>query len=170
MHPMNRNKGNLVGVGIWLKLVKASVKNLSGVTLKEILAEMAHLTGNTRFMSVSVIIAFFLSGLKEKEGYLLLGYYQSQGMRDRLEAAHLEVKNLYRAYVRLQEAGLVKRPLSWLLDPERRNTRGHRYSKNRINFSRRIAQEMVIYHLGSKKRAAEMSGVPLRSINFWLNY
>lgn len=170
MHPMNRNKSNLVGVGIWLKLVKATVKNLSEISLKEILAEMAHLTGNTRFMSISVIIAFFQSGLKEEEGYVLLGYYRGNGMSSRLMRAHLEVKNLYRAYVRLQEAGLIKKPLSWLLDPDRRNNRGYIYSKNRINFSRRIVQEMVIYHLGSKKRASVMSGVPMRTINFWLNY
>jgi hypothetical protein len=157
---------------IWINIITVTVKDLKSVTLKEILREVEDLTGNTRFMSISALAAFFYEGLNETHASRLIGYKdQNSSMIWRAnKVAEAEISNLYDAYKKLKRAGILIKSLKWLLDPTRRPKSGIWYSRNRINYSKRIVREMVIRYGRSRRRAAEETGVPLSTINFWRNY
>jgi len=178
MMPINRIPANAVNVGILLERRAVSIAVLRTMTTEELLAENMYLTGNSRFNSLSVLLAFFICGMIEKDTATLLGYKDSHyspvrcgaSVSYRMKNIAEEVDNeFYKAFYVLRKAGHIQHSLAWILNPERSPKKGKRFGKNRRNISVNICETIVARNGGSRRRASEKTKVPRSTINFWLN-
>jgi len=171
MMPQNRTSVNAVNIGILLERRAVSIAALRTMTTEELLAENVHLTGYSRFNSLSVLLAFFRCGLIEHRTCELLGYSNNRGpVGDRMGRIAEETDHeFYKAFYVLRKAGHIQHSLTWLLDPVRYPKHGKHYGKHRRNISVNICKEIVARNGGSKRRASEHTKVPVSTINFWLN-
>lgn len=178
MMPINRSSGNAVNVGILLGCRATSIAALRTMTTEELLAENVYLTGNSRFNSLSVLLAFFICGMIEKDTATLLGYKDAghSPVRNGRNVAYRmgniveEIDNeFYKAFYVLRKAGHIQHRLKWALDPERSPKKGKRFGKNRRNVSVSICETIVARNGGNKHRASKKTGVPVSTIDFWRN-
>jgi len=172
MMPQNRTSANAVNVGILLERRAVSIAMLRTMTTEELLADNIYLTGNSRFNSLSVILAFFICGLLERDTATLLGYKDAgeNSVAYRMRNIAGEIDNeFYKAFYALRKAGHIQHSLAWELDPTRRPKNGGHYGKNRRNISVNICETIVARNGGSRRRASEKTKVPRSTINFWLN-
>ena len=174
MQPINRTPINAVKVSTFLVNIKASIVWLRTVTTAELLAENVHLTGFTRFTSLSVILAFFICGLRENATARLLKYRTdvmgnaSGNVASRVRRITEEIDGkFYQAFYILRKAGHIQHSLAWLLNPERSKRKV--YGKNRRNISVNICETIVARNGGNKHRASKKTGVPVSTIDFWRN-
>ena len=171
MMPINRSSGNAVNVGILLIRRIVSIVMLRTMTTEELLAENIYLTGNTRFTSLAVLLAFFRCGMIEHDTSKLLGYRGTRGnVAWRIGKIAEEIDDgFYKAFYVLRRAGHIQHSLAWELDPKRSPKKGRRYGTNRRNISVNICETIVARNGGSRRRAAKRTGVPIETIRFWLN-
>jgi len=175
MLPQNRTPFNAVKVSTFLVNKEASIAWLRTQTTEELLAENIFLTGFSRFTSLSVILAYFICGMIEKDTGALLGYKcnaageSSNAVASRMRRIAEEIDGkFYTAFYILRKAGHIEHPLKWELDPTRRPKQGHRYGTNRRNISVGICKDIVARNHGNKDDASKHTGVPVDTIKFWL--
>jgi len=171
MRKCNRTPENAVNIAIHSEIVTLSVSVLKKMSRRKLRCKDVHHTGNTKYSSDEVLAEFFECGFMEGMAGRKLGYYCGPtnaclGIAKRISYIQEEVRNLYETYCGFNRSGHVVKSLAWILDPKRQMKR---LGKNRRNMSVRICREMVAYHLGSRARASERSGVPIDVIRFWLN-
>jgi hypothetical protein len=146
------------------------------LTEAEILNCDRYLPGSTKKDSRAVVYAFMKTGMNFKAAADLITSYakdESQiysrlGMYARAHTIFEKdqvVENLYWTYRGFRSLNKGFKPLSWLLNPTRYDSKI--MSKLRQNLSHRICQEMVAEH-GSIAHASQSANVPVAYLHHWL--
>lgn len=164
-----------IATGYHLDFTRIPTSELRKMSMFTFRKPNGRLTGNTMYPNDVVFAAFLDEGMIEQRTAKVLCYAKAEraasSMANRLRCVEKETKNIYKNYRYFKAGEKITKSLRWILDPERRRmkTGSQQYGRNRINYSKRLCEEIVAYW-GGVGRAVDKTRIPLSTLGFWLVY